>query len=323
MDILKQDIIYIAHRLFAAHDRLLAANLAYFLTKQSSDFRIFLPFCDTSEDAVVHPQKGRFLYEQDCKRLRNLKAIICFLHGPIYDEGTCMELGFAYALGTPVISVTTDFISYGYVADKASFHLADPLLEIMSDQILHFGELPEMAGGIQNIYEAFACRNQAAIDHIYKQILECLYTLPGKRAFISNQTERLVYIDFCGGEYSFFDSLIEQAVHNLKSRGFSTYVARRFRPDNSRSVRDCAEEDLQAATRATAYVLSGNGGETPAGTAALLGFANALGRPAYLHFSGRQLTYATGREPNRRNLMILYGATRILSDLSSLEEVIP
>ena len=101
-----------------------------------------------------------------------------------------------------------------------------------------------------------------------------------------------------------------------------TYIAKRFRSGDSVSVRDGAEEDLEAAIKATAYILSGNGSETPAGIAALVGFANALGRPVYLYYNGKQLTYAAGREPNQRNLMILYGATRILSDLTDLERII-
>ena len=58
--------IYVAHRLFAAHDRLLASRLAERITDRIPDAHIFLPFCGAQEDAFADAQKGRILYEEDC-----------------------------------------------------------------------------------------------------------------------------------------------------------------------------------------------------------------------------------------------------------------
>ena len=35
-------------------------------------------------------------------------AMLCILEGPDVDSGTCIEMGYAYALGKPIIGVRTD-----------------------------------------------------------------------------------------------------------------------------------------------------------------------------------------------------------------------
>ncbi|RSN45417.1 hypothetical protein [Actinomadura sp. WAC 06369] len=44
---------YIAHRLFAAHDRALAATLAHRLAEEHGPGAVFLPFCDTDEENLI------------------------------------------------------------------------------------------------------------------------------------------------------------------------------------------------------------------------------------------------------------------------------
>ncbi len=36
-------------------------------------------------------------------------AMLCILDGPDVDSGTCIEMGYAYARGKPIIGVRTDF----------------------------------------------------------------------------------------------------------------------------------------------------------------------------------------------------------------------
>lgn len=312
-------IVYIAHRLFAAHDRLLAAQSAEFISKKFPDIRLFLPFCDTDEDAFAHPEKGRLLYEKDRERLNNLALFIAFLHGPSYDEGVCMELGFASAVGAPTLTVTSDFISYGFEGDSEVFHLSDPLLELLSSKIVHLSEMPQFENLPLNKYENFARRNSATLDLINEKICEAISLTSLNKRSLPTVAGDSVYIDFGGGEYDHYEPLVEHLTSKLRASGIPYYVAKRLQRNSSTTTRIAAEEDLQAVKEASAYILGGSGSEVPAGAAAILGFANALERPSYLYYGGRQLTYAPGREPNARNLMVLYGATKIIQSVAEIE----
>jgi methylmalonyl-CoA mutase cobalamin-binding subunit len=48
-------LYYIAHRLFAAHDRALGAYFARRLAERAGMDAVFLPFCDTSEEDLADP----------------------------------------------------------------------------------------------------------------------------------------------------------------------------------------------------------------------------------------------------------------------------
>jgi nucleoside 2-deoxyribosyltransferase len=129
-------VFYIAHRLFAAHDRALAASLADRLADKVGTDRVFLPFCDTDEEDLVAEVKGQRLFELDGERLRRLDVLIAILHGPGLDDGVCMEIGYAWAVGAPVILVTTDFQTYSLTENGPHLDFPDPLLHAVATRIV-------------------------------------------------------------------------------------------------------------------------------------------------------------------------------------------
>ncbi|MGK4584650.1 PfkB family carbohydrate kinase [Kitasatospora sp. HPMI-4] len=78
---------HVAHRLFAAHDRALAAALADRLAAKVGTERVFLPFCDTDEEDLVAEVKEQRLFELDRERLGRPDAMVALLHGPSLDDG--------------------------------------------------------------------------------------------------------------------------------------------------------------------------------------------------------------------------------------------
>jgi len=54
--------------------------------------------------------------------------------------------------------------------------------------------------------------------------------------------------------------------------------------------------------------------EMPLGAAVLIGAAIALGRPATVYTPRPSWTFADGREPNWRNLMIQYAVSELVTD---------
>ncbi|MFD0391818.1 nucleoside 2-deoxyribosyltransferase [Streptomyces nogalater] len=134
---------YVAHRLFAAHDRALAAQLAHHLAQKLGEDHVFLPFCDTDEEDLVADVKGRRLFELDRERLRRIRALIAIVHGPSPDDGVCMEIGHAAARGVPVILLTTDFQEYSTTPDGPHTHFPDPLLDALATRIVRTPVSPQ------------------------------------------------------------------------------------------------------------------------------------------------------------------------------------
>jgi hypothetical protein len=71
-------VYYVAHRLFAAHDRALAAHIASLLAREAGAGNVFLPFCDTDEENLVSELKGRLLFVLDRSFISEL------VYGPLF-----------------------------------------------------------------------------------------------------------------------------------------------------------------------------------------------------------------------------------------------
>lgn len=69
-------LYYVAHRLFAAHDRALGARAAERLARKAGMNAVFLPFCDTDEEDLIDECKGRRLFDMDCERLGRIDGMI-------------------------------------------------------------------------------------------------------------------------------------------------------------------------------------------------------------------------------------------------------
>jgi len=49
------------------------------------------------------------IFEQDLQALRECDAVLCLLDGRVPDEGMCVELGIAHALGKACLGYRTDW----------------------------------------------------------------------------------------------------------------------------------------------------------------------------------------------------------------------
>ncbi len=172
--------VYVAHRLFAAHDRALAADLADRLSAKIGAHRVFLPFCDTDEEDLVAEVKGRRLFELDRARLSGLDAMVAILHGPSLDDGVCMEIGYA-AAGVPIVVLTTDFQTYSL--DEAGPRLAfpGPLLQAMATHVVRVTKLGppnQPSGPPPSRFASFRARNTAQMSTALDATLDALLDLP-------------------------------------------------------------------------------------------------------------------------------------------------
>lgn len=306
---------YIAHRLFAAHDRVLAATLADRLARKVGADNVFLPFCDTNEEDLVADEKGRRLYELDRERLNHLDGMIALLHGPSLDDGVCMELGYAAALGVPTIILTTDFQTYSLTPDGQQLAFADPLVETTATSVIRAAHLgPEaQAPAPARRFAAFAARNRAQIDHACTQAIAALLEHAPRRRPQAPRSTRTTYV-----EPARYDAEPDRLITALRLHISGQVIgAHRFTaPDPL----DGAEQDWQTALHADTVIADVSGPETPPGAALLIGAAAALGHTAISYTPRPEYTHAPGREPNWRNLMIQYASRYLLTDPAGLAE---
>ena len=301
-------LYYVAHRLFAAHDRALGAYIADQLAGRAGADAVFLPFCDTDEENLVSDCKGRRLFELDCLRLRQITGMVAILHGPSLDDGVCMEVGFAAALGVPITIVTTDFQTYGPEHDRPGFAFLEPLLEQLAVTVERAHRLgPGRRSGDSDRFRLFLEQNLDPVRTAATQAISALLSagmasLPRPRP--SPAHSRLAFIE--PSPY-LADDMWAAVADTLRVRGWTVYVAKRFQP--GADTANAARADWAAARAASLAVVDARGPETPPGAALITGACTATGRPVLAAHPGTWRSFADGREPNWRNLMIQYAVS--------------
>jgi Nucleoside 2-deoxyribosyltransferase len=307
---------YVAHRLFAAHDRALGAYVAQRLARHVGANAVFLPFCHTDEEGLTDACKGRRLFELDCERLRRIDGMLALLHGPSLDDGVCMEIGYAAALGVPVVAMTTDFQTYGRTSDGHSFAFPDPLFDILLTEVVRVHRLAPPPAATTDRFEAFLYRNlqpvHAAADQAITALLRARPRMSaGPTTAVAG--ERRVFVELPAYPRR---GLWRQAARLLRSRGWGVHLATRFH--EPAEPRDAAQADWAASLAAGLTLIDATGPETPPGAALLTGACAATRRPVLAADPGGWWTFADGREPNWRNLMIQYAVSGRFASIGEL-----
>lgn len=317
---------YVAHRLFALHDRALGALVASELAGLVGSERVFLPFCDTDEDALVSECKGRILFELDSERLQALTGMIAILHGPSLDDGVCMEIGYARRLGVPVVVLTTDFQTYSTHEDGPALEFPDPLVDAVATEIIR---VPSLSRPVRRAdadrFRIFLDRNvtplRAAARSAADQLLAHGSRDRADRAPPEPTVRCRAFIE--PSPYRRLESW-EPIADLLDSHGWEVHAACRWGTPPEASQAETlsrARRDWDAHDRASLLIADVNGPEAPPGAALLIGASTAAGRPVFAAYEDRSFTFAPGREVNFRNLMIQYAIAerfRSLNDLAKL-----
>ncbi len=106
------------------------------------------------------------------------------------------------------------------------------------------------------------------------------------------------------------DERMSEVGARLRTAGWDVHVAGRFVGED---VLGSADADWTALSQASIAVIDVRGPETPPGAAMTIGACAATDRPVYALDPHGWWTFADGREPNYRNLMIQYGLTGTFS----------
>jgi nucleoside 2-deoxyribosyltransferase len=105
--------VYVAGPLFSQAEREFLEKMVDCLAKASHldpirDF--FLPHRDGGE--LGKGPTREYIFNLDIARIRSADVIVALLDGQDSDSGTCVELGYAYALKKKIFGILTDFRSY-------------------------------------------------------------------------------------------------------------------------------------------------------------------------------------------------------------------
>lgn len=260
-------LYYVAHRLFSAHDRALGAYVAHRLARHVGTDAVFLPFCDTDEEELTDACKSRRLFELDSERLRRIDGMLALLHGPSLDDGVCMEIGYAAALGVPVVAMTTDFQTYGRTSDGHPFVFPDPLFDILLTEVVRVHRLAPPPVAATDRFEAFLYRNLQPVHAAADQAIAALLSA-GPRTAADTATAvvgvrgAFVEVSACSLRGPW-----RRAARLLRSRGWDVHCATRFR--EPAEPRDAAQADWAASLAAGLTLIDASGPETPPGLPSL------------------------------------------------------
>ena len=102
--------IYFACPMFAAMEKEYGLKLVAILEKHGYD--VFVPFRDGYEAAAFEGKSEQelvaMIFEKDIEEIKKCDVLFFLLDGRAPDEGGCMELGVAYALGKTCYGFKTD-----------------------------------------------------------------------------------------------------------------------------------------------------------------------------------------------------------------------
>src|SRR5204862_139935 len=125
----------------------------------------FLPFRDSNEAVDPDVAEGdlltRQIYEMDVTAIRRSYAVVALLNDPQKDSGVCFEVGYAAALGRPIMPVVNDFIDRRYEATDRALDEAtreDIVAAVGADLLVTLGDGADMDAGsaaIQGLARGF------------------------------------------------------------------------------------------------------------------------------------------------------------------------
>jgi len=150
--------IYLAGPLFTQAERAWNRRLAAALAAAGHD--VFLP-----QEAVtaITPPEADAIFRLDVGGVRAAGAVVAVLDGADADSGTAFECGLAYALGTPIVAVRTDFRGGGDALPGQRLATINLMLSQAAAAVVH---LPDPA---------------ASLDDLAGAVIAALGRLPGPR----------------------------------------------------------------------------------------------------------------------------------------------
>jgi nucleoside 2-deoxyribosyltransferase len=263
----------------------------------------FLPFRDTRQESATGEHLTRVLFDADEQRLREAAMLVAYIDGMTKDEGVCVEIGWAYAHGLPVILISTDFFEIEIGTRIVPF---DPLLVTAATRIIRE---PRLEGGEPQTFRArVAAAQKRVLTHVTREV-QAVAVTPTTRAAKTYAQEAHVYLDFGGELYEWQRRLASQLEETFPHITF-------MRPQ--RYTTGDGAVDVRNAARAALAVVGLDGDEAPAGSAFIQGLRWGLRRAVWAYSTKNTRIHGPRGYTSIRNLMLDYSATRTFRTLNDL-----
>lgn len=101
--------IYLSAPLFTQFERRWNRRLATELTERIEGAEVIMPQDFRVSDSFNRPEDFPRLFDTCLESLEEADVVVGVLDGADVDSGTAFEVGYAYALGLPVIGIRTDY----------------------------------------------------------------------------------------------------------------------------------------------------------------------------------------------------------------------
>ena len=330
--------IYIATKLFEYAGRLLSAQAEEALVRglrrglaeqgyRSGGNLAFLPFRDSNEAVDPSITDSRIITEQiyqfDTGAIQRSYAVVALLNDPQKDSGVCFEVGYAAALGRPIMPVVNDFIDYHYSPWGWVYPL-DPVICTVAPAILKASAIvPLGPGDPRRLYRR---AQDTGITQLQEKLADAgseLVRAPGQfrhalPAPVPPGARPRVHLEFGGGLYEWQRLLVAEAAQRLSgTAAWDVSIGRRFEATEL-PLDEATRADIAATIGADLVVTLGDGADMDAGISALHGLARGFGRKILLYYSGAVRWVAAGRDPGNRNLMLQHSADCLIARLDEL-----
>ena len=99
---------YYATGLFSESDRMYNSYVVSQIRERIDNLDIYLPQENTDINDKSKHADGQMIAYADYKRLDNANILLVNLYGLETGQGRCLEMGYAYAKGIPIIGLWTD-----------------------------------------------------------------------------------------------------------------------------------------------------------------------------------------------------------------------
>ncbi len=331
--------VYVATKLFEYAGRLLSAAVEEALVRglrrglsargyRSGGNLAFLPFRDSNEAidptvtdmAIVTAQ----IYALDTEAIRRSYAVVALLNDPQKDSGVCFEVGYAAALGRPIMPIVNDFIEYRYEPWGWVYSL-DPILCMIAPAILREATLPPLGQGDRR--RLYRRAQDTGITTLQERVADAGSELvrapeqfrPRLPTPLPPGAQPRVHLEFGGGLYEWQRLLLATATEGLRAAGLPCAITVSRRNDPAGAEHAAAiEADIAAVLGADILISLGDGADMDAGSAALQGLARGYGRRIILYYSGAIRWTTASRDPESRNLMLEESADLLVRSLAEL-----
>ncbi len=102
-------IVYFAAPLFSQVERRWNREFAKLLEDRTPGLEVVLPQDFRVQGRYNDRKRFKELFRKCVEAVKSADVVVAVLDGPDTDSGVAFEMGYAYALGLPVVGVRTDF----------------------------------------------------------------------------------------------------------------------------------------------------------------------------------------------------------------------